>query len=251
LVPFIFWKCSLCGGSSTRKSDSGVYYLFSGEPLLLELNTPNEEVLISKTGDNQISYSHKDAYTSAWSPPVTAPVGESSPTGASGGFYSNPSTIEYVQPASQGYEVVAATTINTPPIYQEYSQPVTSAAPPTQAFAHGTAVGGMPLEGGQVVGMASPEASAAILGAGGASTVISGNEGVNVERGATPGSKGTTRLQSDESKTESRNGTKEKSSNSTKASSGSSKGKSKVKNGAKEVTILTTLAGAVLVSILL
>lgn len=49
--------------------DNGNFYMYQTQPYVLELNTQNEEVKLSKTSPNSVEISHKDPYTQQWSAP--------------------------------------------------------------------------------------------------------------------------------------------------------------------------------------
>lgn len=58
----------LLSGIFTASHD-GVYYMFPGDPYVLELSAINDELRLSKTSPNHVEISHKDPFTQQWSEP--------------------------------------------------------------------------------------------------------------------------------------------------------------------------------------
>lgn len=65
--------------------NDGTYYLFPSQPYVLELNTPNEEIKLSRTAPDLVEISHKDPYTQQWSHP-TPIYSEQMQSGWHGGY---------------------------------------------------------------------------------------------------------------------------------------------------------------------
>lgn len=124
-------------------SNEGTYYLYPQQPYILELNAPNEEVKLTRTGPDAVNISHKDPYTQQWSAPT--------PLDMSSGLYSgmqqqsaNPSTGSAAYSGSQAQDglyfgPVTPSTYTNPPT-QTYQAPAApqqtyqAPAAPTQTY---------------------------------------------------------------------------------------------------------------------
>lgn len=91
-----------------NRNEEGTLYLFPDQPYILELNDPNEEVLLTRSGPDNVEVSHRDPNTQQWSTPtpLAKDAGNYNVTPQSSNsrsYAQNPSTYSSQQPQGDLY----------------------------------------------------------------------------------------------------------------------------------------------------